>query len=147
MVGNLVPLQCIDIPVGIDPTPFWANLCLFDCEDCFISNLIKSDKPRAIKFKNTSRFNDDECNFIDSGKLSESFHELQLKYEYHGLLVTFHDLNINVADGIYEYKLDDKKCKHPVNNARTPDPSGNIHAYIFHGSILSEFFRITKSLN
>ena len=40
-VGNLVLLQCICIPVGNDPAPFWANLYLYDYEDNFIFNLIK----------------------------------------------------------------------------------------------------------
>ena len=48
--------------MGIDTTPFSANLYPFDYEAKFISNLIKTDKPRAIKFKNVCHFIDDEFN-------------------------------------------------------------------------------------
>lgn len=62
MVGNLLLIQYIGIPLGTDPAPIWANLYLYDNKADFISNLNKTDKPRAIKFKNASRFIDDECN-------------------------------------------------------------------------------------
>lgn len=62
MVGNLLLIQYIGIPLGTDPAPIWANLYLYDNKANFISNLNKTDKPRAIKFKNASRFIDDECN-------------------------------------------------------------------------------------
>ena len=50
-VCNLVLLQCIFIPVGIDSVPFWTDLYLYDYEDDFISNLIKTDKSRAINLR------------------------------------------------------------------------------------------------
>ena len=62
MVGNLLLIQYIGIPLGTDPAPIWANLYLYDNKADFIFNLNKTDKPRAIKFKNASRFIDDECN-------------------------------------------------------------------------------------
>ena len=73
-VGNFVILQYVDIPMGIGPAPFSANLSLYECEADFISSLIKIDKPRAIKFKNASRFINDECNLHDYTEFSKSFH-------------------------------------------------------------------------
>ena len=55
-VCNLLLLQCIYIPIGIDPAPFLPN----DYEADFISNISETGKPRAIKFKRTSCFIDDE---------------------------------------------------------------------------------------
>ena len=48
-------------PNGIDQVPFWTNLNLYDYEAEFVSNLTKTDKFTAIKFKNASRCIDDEC--------------------------------------------------------------------------------------
>ena len=57
-VGNLVMRQCIGIPMGIDPAPFWANLYLYYYEEKYISGLIKSDKIKARKFRAVRRFID-----------------------------------------------------------------------------------------
>ena len=50
-VSNLVLLQCTDILTAINPAPLWENLYLKVSEADFISCLIKTDKPRAIKLK------------------------------------------------------------------------------------------------
>ena len=73
---------------------FFGQIYLYNYDAYFISNLIKTDKPRAIKLKNASRFIDDECNLNDSGEFSEPFYvispnEVQLKCEDHGLDFTF----------------------------------------------------------
>ena len=52
MIGNRLFHQCIGIPMGIDPAPFWANLHLYSYECKFITNLMQSDKGRAMKFRN-----------------------------------------------------------------------------------------------
>ena len=94
-VSNLVLLQCIGIPMGIDPPPFWPKLYLHDYETDFIHT--KIEKPGAFKFKNLSSFIDDECNLNGSAESPKSFHviypnELQLKpmSEHHRLHVTLH---------------------------------------------------------
>ena len=106
MVFNLV-LQCIDIPIEIDPAPNWANLYMYDYEVDVISRLCKTAKPKAIKFKDAFCLIDDECDLNDSGEFSKSFHaiylnELQLKCEHRGLHTTFLDLDVTVVNGIYE---------------------------------------------
>ena len=73
-VRNLVLLQCTDIPRGINLTPFWANLCLYDQEADFVFSVIKTDKPSAFKLTNASHFINDECNLYDSGEFDKSFH-------------------------------------------------------------------------
>ena len=52
---DLLLLQCIGIPIEADLTPFWGNLYLYDCKVDFISDQIKTDKPKDIIFKKTSR--------------------------------------------------------------------------------------------
>ena len=50
MVVNLVLLQCIGIPMGIDPARFWENLHLYNYEIDFISSLIKTDlEPSSLR--------------------------------------------------------------------------------------------------
>ena len=101
IVGNLVILQSIGIPMGIDPAPFWANLYLHFYEHKFITNLMSNDKIRARKFLNAMRFIDDECNINDHGEFSRSFgeiypQELQLKCEHQGLHATFWNLTFKL---------------------------------------------------
>ena len=75
-VGNLLFKQCIGIPMGIDPAPFWANLHLYTYEYEFIKALMSIDKLRAMKFKFASRFIDDELNLNDGGELGRSFQSI-----------------------------------------------------------------------
>ena len=54
--------------------------------------------------------------------------KLQLKCKHHGLHATFLDQDITVVDGIYEYKLYDKRDNYPFFIVRMPDLSGKIRA-------------------
>ena len=149
VVGNLIIRQSIGIPMGIDPAPFWANLYLYFYEHEFITGLMSSDKRRARKFVNACRFIDDECNLNDNGEFSRSYQdiypsELQLKCEHQGIHATFCDLDIRIVDGVFIYKLFDKRDEFPFSIVRMPDLSGNIPSFIFYGSIMSEFLRIAR---
>ena len=149
IVGNLVIRQSIGIPMGIDPAPFWTNLYLHFYEHKFITNLMAHDKIRARKFFNAMRFIDDECNINDQGEFSRSFgeiypEELQLKCEHQGLHATFLELDIQIVDDIFIYKLFDKRDGFPFSIVRMPDLSGNLPSFIFYGSIMSEFLRIAR---
>ena len=149
MVGNLTIKQSIGIPMGIDPAPFWANLYLYFYEHQFITSLMRTDKRRARMFINACRFIDDECNINDLGEFSRSYHEiypseLELKCEHQGSHATFLDLYIQIIDGIFVYKLFDKRDEFPFSIVRMPDLSGNLPSFIFYGSIMSEFLRIAR---
>ena len=92
---------------------------------------MKTDKVRARKFRYATRFIDDECNLNDGGEFGRSFHliypsDLQLKCEHEGCHATFLDLDITVVNGIYVYKLFDKRDNFPFFSVRMPDLSGNI---------------------
>ena len=135
--------------MGIDPAPFWANLHLYTYEYKFIKLLMRTNKCKAMKFRYATRFIDDECNLNDGGEFGRSFHliypnDLELKCEHQGDHATFLDLEINISDGIFKYKLFDKRNDFPFFIVRMPDLSGNIPSYVFYGSVMSEFLRISR---
>ena len=149
-VGNLVFKQCIGIPMGIDPAPFWANLYLYYFENKFITHLSRIERYRGFKFRNTFRFIDDACCINDEDEFLKSHgdiypKELELKCEHRGNHATFLEIDISVKDGIFEYKLYDKRDGFPFHIVRMPDLSGNIPKHVFYGSISSEFLRIARA--
>ena len=62
----------------IEAAHFSASFYLYKYDTDFSSNLVITDKPKAIKFKNLSRLIDNECNLIDSGGFSKSLHTINL---------------------------------------------------------------------
>ena len=136
--------------MGIDPAPFWANLYLYHYENLFMTKLIRTDRYKGFKFKNTFRFIDDACTINDSDAFNESYKEiyppeLQLKCEHSGDHATFLELDINIENNIFVYKLFDKRDTFPFFIVRMPDLNGNIPFHIFYGSIMSEILRIARS--
>ena len=102
-----------------------------------------------MKFRYATRFIDDECNLNDGGEFGRSFHliypsDLELKCEHQGIHATYLDLEVNIIDGIFVYKLFDKRDNFPFFIVRMPDKSGNIPSHVFYGSIMSEFLRISR---
>ena len=96
------------------------------------------------------RYIDDECNINDQSEFGNSFKEiypseLELKCEHSGLHATFLDLEVNIVDSVFVYKLYDKRDAFPFHIIRMPDINGNIPSNIFYGSILSEFLKIVRS--
>ena len=70
--------------------------------------------------------------------------ELQLKCEHQGLHATFLELDIQIVEDLFIYKLFDKRDEFPFSIVCMPDLSGNIPSFIFYGSIMSEFLRIAR---
>ena len=102
-----------------------------------------------MKFRYAVRFIDDECNLNNVGELGRSFHLIwpehyELKSEYQGSHATFLDLEINIENNIFVYKLFDKRDTFPFFIVRMPDLSGNIPKHVFYGSVMSEFLRIAR---
>ena len=148
--ANLVLKQSIGIPMGIDPAPHWANLYLYSYEEAHVSNLMKTNPVAARRYKHAFRFIDDESNLNDSGQFKNSSHaiyppDLQVKCEHEGQHATFLELDISVKDGIFSYKLFDKRDDFPFFIIRMPDLSGNIPDHVFYGSVMSEFLRIARA--
>ena len=149
-VGNTVFLQCIGIPMGIDPAPFWANLFLYWYENKYICSLSSLNDKRIYKFHSTKRFIDDLIAINDGGEFGKSFKEiypveLELKVEHQGSHATFLDLDITISQGKFIYKLFDKRDNFNFFIVRMPNLTSNIPSTVFYGSILSEFLRIARS--
>ena len=148
-IGNLVLKQDIGIPMGIDPAPFWANLFLYHFESKYIQLLISEGSNRAFKYHATSRFIDDLIAINDGKEFYQSFKkiypsQLELKLEHHGSHATFLDLDITIREGVFVYKLFDKRDAFPFHVVRMPHGSSNIPSTIFQGSIFSEFLRVAR---
>ena len=148
-IGNLVFKQDIGIPMGIDPTPFWENLFLYYYESKFVQSLISAGSDRAFRYHGTNRFIDDLIAINDNNDFNNSFKDiyppqLELKIEHSGIHATFLDLDITIEDGIFVYKLFDKRDKFPFHIVRMPNASSNIPTTIFYSSIFSEFLRIAR---
>ena len=96
-----------------------------------------------------SRFIDDLCAINDGNEFGNSFKciypkELETKLEHSGTHATFLDLDIKIENGIFVYKLFDKRDKFPFFIVRMPHLQSNIPATIFYGSVFSEFLRIAR---
>ena len=148
-IGDLLLSQIIGIPMGIDPAPFWANLFLSSYESDFMTSLIREDKIKALHYHGSFRFIDDKCCVNGSGEFGRSFRNiyppsLELKVEHNGSHATFLDLEINIVDGIFVYKLYDKRDDFPFFIIRRPYLCSDIPEYIFYGTFLSEFLRISR---
>ena len=149
-VGNTVLRQAIGIPMGIDPAPFWANLFLYTFEVEYMSKIIASDKVKAHHFHSTNRFIDDLCTLNDGGEFGRSYRdiypdELDLKLEHSGSYASFLNLDINIRNGLFVYKLFDKRDSFPFSIVRMPYMSSNIPDNIFYSAMVGEFLRIARS--
>ena len=149
-VGNITLKQAIGIPMGIDPAPFWANLFLYFYENKFITSLISTDKVKARHFHSTNRFIDDLCAINDGGEFGRMFkdiypEELDLKVEHSGNYASFLNLDINIVNGQFIYKLYDKRDAFPFFIVRMPYVNSNIPEKIFYSALVGEMLRIARS--
>ena len=149
-VGNCILRQCIGIPMGIDPAPFWANLFLYVYECNYMSNLVQTDRSKSRLFFLIRRFIDDLCAINDDGEFGRVFREiyppeLELKLEHSGQMATFLNLHIQIMDGKFVYKLFDKRNDFPFSIVRMPHRESNIPESIFYSALAGEFLRISRS--
>ena len=71
--------------------------------------------------------------------------ELQLKVERSGNHATFLNLDITVKDGVFVYKIFDKRDAFPFFIVRIPYIDSNIQKSIFYSALVGEFHRIARS--
>ena len=115
-----------------------------------MSDLIASDKVKARHFHSTNRFIDDLCALNDGGEFRRVHKdiypsELELKEEHSGSEASFLSLFININEGIFVYKLFDKRDGFPFSIVRMPYVSSNIPESIFYSAMVGEFLRIARS--
>ena len=142
--------QCIGIPMGIDPAPFWANLYLYYYEEKYISGLISSDIIKARVFHVVKRFVDDLFAINDGGEFGRNHIniypiELELKLEHSGSEATFLNLHIRIENGKFVHSLYDKREDFPFGIVRMPHRDSNIPEKIFYSAVVGEFLRIARS--
>ena len=142
--------QAIGIPMGIDPSSFWANLFLYTYEYEYMTTLIRSNKVKARHFHGTKRFIDDLCAINDGDEFSKSHKdiypkELDLKVEHHGQHASFLNLDINITNNQFVYKLYDKRNAFPFSIVRMPHLESNIPRNIFYSALVGEVLRIVRS--
>ena len=149
-IGNVTLLQTIGIPMGTNPAPFFANLYLHRYEYKYMLDKIKNNTKDAIKYNDCYRFIDDLLAINDHGLFDVEHvniypEQLLLQREHHGITATFLDLEINIKNGKFIYKMFDKRDNFPFKIIRLPFVSSNIPKKIFYSTILAEFLRIARN--
>ena len=115
-----------------------------------MSDLIASDKVKARHFHSIKRFIDDLCALNDGGEFGRVHKdiypsELELKVEHSGSHASFLNLYITIREGIFVYRLFDKRDDFPFSIVRMPYVSSNIPESIFYSAMVGEFLRIARS--
>ena len=90
-----------------------------------MSRLVQTDKAKARLFFLIKRFIDDLCAINDEGEFGPVFREiylpeLELKLEHSGQIATFLNLQIEILNGKFVYKLFDKRNDFPFSIVRMP---------------------------
>ena len=115
-----------------------------------MTDLISSDKVKARHFHSTKRFIDDLCALNDGGEFGKVHkdiypNELELKVEHSGSHASFLNLDVTIKEGLFVYKLFDKRDAFPFSIGRMPYVSSNIPESIFYSAMVGEFLRIARS--
>ena len=93
---------------------------------------------------------DDLCAINDWNLLGKVYRdiypeELELKLEHSGTHASFLNLDITINEGIFVYKLFDKRDAFPFSIVRMPHIDSNIPESIFYSALVGEFLRIARS--
>ena len=115
-----------------------------------MADLIASDKVKARHFHSIKRFIDDLCALNDGGEFGRVHKdiypsELELKVEHSGSQASFLNLYITIKEGIFVYRLFDKRDDFPFSIVRMPYVTSNIPESIFYSGMVEEFLRIARS--
>ena len=115
-----------------------------------MSELISNDKVKGCHFHATKHFIDDLGTLNDGCVFNDLYKdtyppELQLKIEHSGTHVTFLNLDVTAKDGVFIYKLFDKRDAFPFFIVRIAYINSNIPKSIFYSALVGEFLRIACS--
>ena len=150
-VNNQVFQQVIGIPMGSDPAPFIANLFLYFYESKFLDKLKKEDLHRARRLRHVFRFIDDLIALNDNNEFAASYkeiypEEMELKPEnVDHSSSSYLDLQIDVDDKQFDFKLFDKRDAFPFSVVRMPHLQSNMPSKMFYSTISAEILRICRA--
>ena len=136
----------IEIPMGTDPAPFWANIFLYSNKEQYMSLLIHSDKIKVKHFYLIRCFTDDFSTINDDGEFGRSFCDMyskELKFEHQGDHVTFFEFGYNHKGGDLYIIYLIKEIIFPFSIVRIPHIENNIPQNVFYSTIAG-YFSITS---
>ena len=151
MLGNMLFLQTIGIPMGVDPAPFFANLFLFFYESEWIKNKFKTNPEIVRFFFYIFRFIDDLINLNGHNNFDKFYREiypkeLELKKENIDITeASFLDLLITIDNNKFKTKLFDKRNNFSFSIVRMPHRNSNIPGKMFYSTINAEILRICRA--
>ena len=150
-INNKVFQQVIGIPMGSDPAPFIANLFLYFYENKFLDKLKTEDLPRARRLRHVFRFIDDLIAMNDDDEFSKIYKEIYpeemvLKPENEDpQSSSYLDLQIDVDENIFDFKLFDKRDAFSFSVVRMPYLQSNMPSKMFYSTISAEILRICRA--
>ena len=150
-INNKVFQQVIGIPMGSDPAPFIANLFLYFYENKFLDKLKVEDLPRARRLRHVFRFIDDLIAMNDDDEFSKIYKEIYpeemvLKPENEDpQSSSYLDLQIDVDENIFDFKLFDKRDAFSFSVVRMPYLQSNMPSKMFYSTISAEILRICRA--
>ena len=157
VVGDVLLVQTVSIPMGIDPAPFWCSFYFYNYKSRYIANLIRANNLRSRRFYSTSWFI--LCALNDGGEfiaflekwfrrwiLLKYVQQLELKEEHNDSYATSLDMDISIDKGKFTFKMLEKRDALSFHVVRMPSITSNIPSIIFYSFTISDFVRINRSI-
>ena len=144
-------VQVIEIPIGSDPVPFFANLFLAHKEADWVKVQHKLGTINVRKINNSFQFIDDLLSVNDGSTFEKNYKdiyptELELKKKNNtNSCASFRDIYICVENGEFHTKLFDKRGNFGFDILRMSFYCSNVPSKMFYGSIGAEFLRISRA--
>ena len=115
-----------------------------------MSELVSNDKVKAPHLHATKPFIDDLDTFNDGSVFNDVYKdmytpELQLKVEHSGTHSTFLNLDIMGKDGVFVYKLFNKRDTFPFFMVLMSYIDSNIPKSMFYFALVGEFLRTART--
>ena len=119
--------------MGIDPAPFWANLFIYHFEGKYFTFLVSARCEIPYNFHSIRIFIDDTFVLSMIETLSSKILRIDL------------NLDIKIKDGVFVYKLFDKRDASSFKIVRMPFIDSTIPSNTFYSAIFTEILRIIRS--
>ena len=143
-------IQVIGIPMGSDPTPFFANLFLAHRKADWVKTQRKLGTINVQKINNSFRFIDDLLLLNDGSTFGKHYKdiyptELELKKRNNtNSCASFLNLYIYIENGEFHTILFDKRDDFGFDIVRMPFCCSNVPCKMLYGSIGAEFLEFLE---